>query len=375
MRLLAVLLFSVSCALPGLAQDLTLQAVPGTFDILPGEPVTFELRITNHSGKDLQVIRRDDQPPFGFMLGTDFLSPEGKKIACCGIGSPYILPATTPPSTWPKTLLKAGETVTQLLYMDAPPPCCPMSDFPPGNYTGQVRVRANIWEGGEKLRTTEATMNVPVRIREAQGEDAAFVQAVRQALQDYDASRGKEWKTWPLRWQDLLLMPRVATRQIALSRFPTSTYAADVIHGIMSGFMQWDPNDEKKRSLFLGALQTGSFLSNSYPDDTGKSKDGWRSMDGKEAADWWAKWYDIILKNHPDIWFADELRLKRAIDQLALKNYQTAEADLGALAKDSKSPMQGKAQLVLDLMKQKGWVKDGSTPPAQPAPAAPAKDK
>ena len=137
-----------------------------------------------------------------------------------------------------------------------------------------------------------------------------------------------------------------------LGRFPTSTYSAYTIYGRMKG--TFDVEQDK----FMRSLETGAYLSNSYPDETGKSKDGWRWLKDKEAADWWAKWYDIILKNHPDIWFADELRLKRAVDQIALKNYQGADAELAALAKDPKSPMQAKAQVVLGLMKQKGWIKD-----------------
>lgn len=137
-----------------------------------------------------------------------------------------------------------------------------------------------------------------------------------------------------------------------LGRFPTSIYAAYVIYERMAGFAKQDP------AVVLGVVHDeNSYNSNSYPDDTGKSKDGWRWLKGKEAVDWWARWYDIILKSHPDIWFADELRLKRAVDQLALKNYQAAQAELEAISKDEKAPMAHKAKEYLGLMKQKGWVK------------------
>jgi hypothetical protein len=142
-----------------------------------------------------------------------------------------------------------------------------------------------------------------------------------------------------------------------LGRFPASTYAAYVIHGRMAGFMEWGVNTEGGRNIFLRSLETGAYFSDSYPDETGRSKDGWQWLKGKEAADWWAKWYDIILKNHPDIWFADELRLKRAVDQLALKNYQTGAADLGTLSKQAKPDVAQKAKQLLEAIKQKGWVK------------------
>lgn len=136
-----------------------------------------------------------------------------------------------------------------------------------------------------------------------------------------------------------------------LGRFPTSTYAAYTIYGRMTG--TFDEDQQK----FMRSLETGAYLSNSYPDETGQSKDGWRWLKDKEAADWWAKWYDIILKNHPDIWFADELRLKKAMDQVALKNYQTGAADLEALSKQANPEVAQKAQQLLEAIKQKGWVK------------------
>ena len=71
---------------------------------------------------------------------------------------------------------------------------------------------------------------------------------------------------------------------------------------------------------------------------------------------WWSKWAGIILKNHPDIWFADELRLKLAMNQVALKNYQAAEADFIILSKEAKPYIAEKAALFVEIMKQKGWV-------------------
>jgi len=137
--------------------------------------------------------------------------------------------------------------------------------------------------------------------------------------------------------------------QDILSKSPTSTYAAYVIYGRLQGFSSTDFSS----SIFLRALETQRFLSNSYP-----SESGWISLQGQEAAGYWAKWIGIILKSHPNIWFADELRLKLAVDQAALKNYQVAAADLEALSKQAKEPVAGKASTLLSAMKQKGWIKN-----------------
>ena len=64
------------------------------------------------------------------------------------------------------------------------------------------------------------------------------------------------------------------------------------------------------------------------------------------------------MVNHPGFCHADEIRLCLAVDQLALKNFQAAQADLEAIAKDDKAPMAPKAKEYLGLMKQKGWIKN-----------------
>ena len=54
-------------------------------------------------------------------------------------------------------------------------------------------------------------------------------------------------------------------------KIPTSTYAAYVIYERMAGFAKQDS------AVVLGVVHDeNSYNSNSYPDDTGKSKDGWQ---------------------------------------------------------------------------------------------------
>lgn len=141
-----------------------------------------------------------------------------------------------------------------------------------------------------------------------------------------------------------------------LSRFPTSTYAAYVV---------WEMSDAKgiaqsEPSMAVRALETGLVLRSDMslwcPGASAKLTPGVRN--GKEAIDCRAYWYAIVLKNHPDIWFADQIRLRSAIDQLALKNNQAAQADLEAIAKSEISDMAPRAKQYLDLMKQKGWIKE-----------------
>ena len=140
-----------------------------------------------------------------------------------------------------------------------------------------------------------------------------------------------------------------------LKDFPTSTYAAYVV---------WERSDAKGQAAseptkVLKAIETGLLLQSEMvlPCIEPSGATALRRLNGKQAIDCRAYWYDLILKNHPDIWFADQLRLRTALDQITLKNYQAAETDLKAIAQDTKSPMKDKAQQYLDLMKQKGWTK------------------
>ena len=147
----------------------------------------------------------------------------------------------------------------------------------------------------------------------------------------------------------------LAHPQDLLAKFPTSTYAAYVVYEASGakGLMASDP------TYVAQSIAEGSFLNpGSVPDDTGQWKDGWQSLTMEGVLKWREKWFGIILKNHPDIWFADELRLKKAVDQIALKNYQAGAADLEQLCATAKPDVAEKARQYLGLIKQKGWIKE-----------------
>ncbi len=143
------------------------------------------------------------------------------------------------------------------------------------------------------------------------------------------------------------------TAQDLLQKFPTSTYAAYAV----CPPNQWTSNTDPEK--ILKAIESGSYLSSgSVIDDTGKSKDGYLYLGGKELVEYRTKWIGIVLKNHPDIWYADDLRLRLAVDQIALKNYKQGESDLRNLSEENKGEVAEKARRYLDLMKQKGWIKE-----------------
>jgi len=204
----------------------------------------------------------------------------------------------------------------------------------------------HFWKGFAKSNTVEITVVSPTGV-DRQAYDTylkPYATGKKRLLNSYTGRESVMVKGHSeIKGENLL--------NAILKRFPTSTYAACAVYGIMHGFMQGDEN------MFLRSVERGTYLSNSYPDDTGKSKDGWRSLQGDAAAAWWSKWINIILTNHPDIWFADQLRLKRAVDQVALKNYQAGASDLEALSQEATPEIAQKAQKMLGMMRTKGWIK------------------
>lgn len=140
-----------------------------------------------------------------------------------------------------------------------------------------------------------------------------------------------------------------------LKDFPTSTYAAYNIYQ-RSGAEGLARSESAK---VADALTSGMGLMGEMwvPVPTGGDKNGLAPLSGQAAVEWRQKWFGIVLKSHPDIWFADALRLKLAVDQVALKNYQGGQADLEALAKNEKSPMACNAKALLSLLKERGLMK------------------
>ncbi len=141
-----------------------------------------------------------------------------------------------------------------------------------------------------------------------------------------------------------------------LQRFPTSTYTAHIVYqrSGAEGLSESDPS--KIAEALTGGMGLMGEIWVPVPGATDKS--GLAPLSGQAAVDWRLKWFNIILTNHPDIWFADQLRLKRAVDQVALKNYQVGAADLQTLSQQAKPDVAQKAQTILSAMKQKGWIKN-----------------
>ena len=76
----------------------------------------------------------------------------------------------------------------------------------------------------------------------------------------------------------------------------------------------------------------------------------------QQALDWTARWIDIVLKAHPDIWFADDLRLRLALDEIIAGKTTLGAAALESLAKSGRPDIGAKAGELLALARQQHLV-------------------
>ncbi len=317
--------------------------------VLPGEPLFIQIGFHNGTSAPVSLSTGDGAP--GSKRQLMLRKPDGT-----------VAVVQWPSADMPMHPLAPGESAvfqddlggSELLLLTSPGKYELWAEYESagrvywqGEVYGRPRRYTDYWKGSLKSNTCS------FEVIEPQGEDR---QAYDGWLKPYATGEKSLMGKYQGR-ETVLVDGRQECRPVnllneILRQYPTSTYAAYVVYDIMRGFGEGD------QAVFMNSVETGIYLSNSYPGDTGKNMDGWKWLKGKEAADWWSKWIGIILKNHPGIWFADELRLKLAVDQVALKNYQGGAADLEVLSKQAKPDVAQKAQSILDAMKQKGWIKD-----------------
>lgn len=78
---------------------------------------------------------------------------------------------------------------------------------------------------------------------------------------------------------------------------------------------------------------------------------------GKQALEWSEPWLELVLKAHPDVWFADELRFRLACDHLAAGDYSRGGGELAVLARTGRPDVANRAAELLAIAKEKSWVK------------------
>ncbi len=141
-----------------------------------------------------------------------------------------------------------------------------------------------------------------------------------------------------------------------LREFPTSTYAAYAIRGFTSEGLSRSENAAIADSLKNGAAGISRCIP-CPPSVSPCVQPGNLETRGTKALDWTAEWIDLVLKAHSDLWFADELRLRLALDEIASGKSSLGASDLGNLSKTGRPEIAEKAGQLLLLVRQRSLVK------------------
>lgn len=215
-----------------LGQEFAVNITPKSVKILPGAPASLLVAVTNQSQKDLWIVGKCLKD--GIILKDSLLlDAQGKKLEC---SSNNVAGSST--GSFPnapikdKVLFKSGETFEMCsgIYTEKG---CPLSQDISGKWTLRKVVEIMIAEGPlvKDIRYAEAVGEMEVEFQKAEGEDLAYIEAVKEWLNNADPKelKGYTAEVKPLTWGELLTSRRIPVTQILLQKYPTSTYAGYVL--------------------------------------------------------------------------------------------------------------------------------------------------
>lgn len=144
-------------------------------------------------------------------------------------------------------------------------------------------------------------------------------------------------------------------------RFPRSRYAAHAVSTAGRGLVEADP------AAVLDLIAGGKYLvATSLPDDQSDTA-SFRTLEGDDLLAWRARWFGTALEHHPDLWFADELRLRLAVDKIAQGLHKSGATMLQTITKDASPTVRSTSARYLALMIERGMVSTPTTAGQPPA--------
>ena len=200
------------------------------------------------------------------------------------------------------------------------------------------------------LKSTEVSFEIT---HPSSGPDADILRQWRQL------NPNKPWCAFPLTGEidpsgeTVKVGPPFLQNPTLLRDFPESRFTAYVVFGRIGGYER-GPKDH-----VLNAMKTGSYWSNnSLPmADADPEKDnGYVALSKDEAVRWYEEWCGLVLEVHPEIWFADYLRIKLALDKLSLGQTELAVDALESIVKDGQANASEVAREYLALMVERGMI-------------------
>ncbi len=199
------------------------------------------------------------------------------------------------------------------------------------------------------------TNTVTVKVREPEGLDAEAYRAIL-ALGTTNARESE-----PARfWRALAFEPGAG--KLLMTRYVESIYAASVIHRkYAGGWLRAGP--ERVFSVFDRGFESQKGRLRCRKDasaDTLTFEE--RYFVGPEYVMCRDSWLEIALENHPEAWFADEIRWKLALDRYLLGDPAACEGGLEELAEQARRPdVRARARDLLSAMRAKGMLPEEGT--------------
>lgn len=216
----------------------------------------------------------------------------------------------------------------------------------PGKHTISVALVMNDAEGGKEVVRIEGPVRIEIAPPGPVDEDA-----LKYLVDQVSPARRRADGCFPQ--DDVVGVLRAGGREL-LARFPESTYSAFVVYHTAGAFGLMCPAAEIVRSM---EASRGSVAQISVPSEASSSKEPLVTIYGDDVLKWRDKWLPLVLEHHGDLWFADSLRILRALDLIRMHRPDDGAALLATVAKQGRAEEAAKAAELLGLMRQKGWCK------------------
>lgn len=342
--LVALLVLVVStCKAAGPSLSVSLQKT----SFLIGEPIPLTYVLMNSGPSPLNVWVRQQGNSRSEVVGirlevTSSIESEGSNVPCALPNLEGLIVKGPVVGDVPHSTLFPGEhlsDVNQDLFLN-----CPFADVRPGAYEVRAKLSVaepemskTIWQGeisSDKIRFA---------LISPQGDDKAYV----DDLIAYLAS-GKK-KRAPLSTN-----PLTASEITSICAAPVIEAHSTSIYTAWSVYLRYLGGAAYTNvTKTLRSMETGIYGENNLPDIAGSQ--GTVSASSEQCIKWRSIWINRVLSSHPDFFFADDIRLRRALDNTAMKRYSEAYAELHSLASSPDQAVAKKAQEYIAVFNEKKW--------------------
>lgn len=347
-KILAVVLLTIAAAAHA-DEPFAVEVIDVTPDVLLGNYVSAVARIANVSGKsqptaylhataNLKVV--DGPPGAMHCLSTRLES------------GPWVIDGP-PEGLIPDLVVNRRAEVPAGWSADVARSFLPPE---PGEYTVVVTfsmtagAETRLGEPDEHWQGEVSTAAVKVRVVKPQGVDAeVFDWYSNLAQRDCCCSRARRFRYG--------FMPAVFSpeRMDFIQKFPDSVYTAEyVMHELLQKGSDYVPPENL---LWRLKMPIGEFHARiPCPPPERCLDNGTIYLGGADYIAWKLGWCERILEQHPDVWFADEVRFWEAFYRCRLGDTEGCEADLLDLAENGRLYGAEKGAELLVALQAEGFL-------------------